>query len=328
MIVCAEALGPVRFDGWDASGEPVGRPVTYPFIRCLATEEEQSGNTYDNVYVMLSEGEAANEYAVDPGITRTFIKEPGGGEITPSTASSAAKDGGKERSRSPTRRTSTCCPSCTGCTRRCAATPASARPPSRGCSTPRPPTSPARARSPSSPRPSTRSSTRRERLERGVLYDHREAPPLTKDFANDKKLRKALEQVYGPFAERHGPRRAGERHPRPDSRRSRLAPLLAQPAREGRAPLARHRRRVVPARAPRRHDRAGTSSSRSASTARARGTRPRSIGCRVRDGHLFVVRQRDGSAGDLGAPAPAARAKAGRCRATRSTPRCTSQWRA
>src|SRR5688572_16784068 len=48
-LVCAEALGPVRCDGFDANGDPVGRPVTYPFIRCLATEEGQSGNTYDNV---------------------------------------------------------------------------------------------------------------------------------------------------------------------------------------------------------------------------------------------------------------------------------------
>lgn len=96
MLACAEALGPVRCDGFDANGDPVGAPVRYPFIRCLATEEEQSGNTYDNVVFMLREGEVANEYAVDPGLTRTFIKGPGGGEIVPSTAASASKDGGKE----------------------------------------------------------------------------------------------------------------------------------------------------------------------------------------------------------------------------------------
>lgn len=93
---CAEALGPVRCDGFDANGEPVGVPVRYPFIRCMATEEDQSGNTYDNVRLMLEEGEAANEYNVDVGLTRTFIKEPGGGEIVPSTSGDASKDGGKE----------------------------------------------------------------------------------------------------------------------------------------------------------------------------------------------------------------------------------------
>ena len=95
-LVCAEALGPVRCDGFDANGDPVGVPVTYPFIRCLATEEDQAGNTYDNVGFMLTEGAAANEYAVDTGLTRTFIKEPGGGEIVPSSSGDASKDGGKE----------------------------------------------------------------------------------------------------------------------------------------------------------------------------------------------------------------------------------------
>jgi hypothetical protein len=99
--MCAEALGPVRCDGFDADGQPVGVPVTYPFIRCLATEEEQSGNTFDNVTYMLTHGRAADEYAIDIGrsaetSTRIIIREPGGGEIIPSTSGSASKDGGKE----------------------------------------------------------------------------------------------------------------------------------------------------------------------------------------------------------------------------------------
>jgi phage terminase large subunit-like protein len=103
MLVCAEALFPVRFDGWDANGEPVGRPVRSPFIRCLATEEGQSGNTYDNVSTML---EHLVEHHGDdfPGIdigksaqsSSRIILHHQRGEITPSTASSAAKDGGKE----------------------------------------------------------------------------------------------------------------------------------------------------------------------------------------------------------------------------------------
>ncbi|MFJ2863691.1 terminase [Kitasatospora sp. NPDC087314] len=101
-LVCFEALGPCRFDGWDANGDPVGRVQTYPFIRCMATEEGQAGNTYDNVATML---EHLVEHFGDefPGIdlgrnaqtsSRIFIE--GGGEIVPSTASSASKDGGKE----------------------------------------------------------------------------------------------------------------------------------------------------------------------------------------------------------------------------------------
>jgi hypothetical protein len=109
-IVCAEALGPVRFDHWAeegevsswgyeyAEGEPVGKPVRSPFIRCLATEEDQAGNTYDNVVVMLTQGKVAEEFGLnfgkEVGLTRTFL--PGGGEIRPSTSGNESKDGGLE----------------------------------------------------------------------------------------------------------------------------------------------------------------------------------------------------------------------------------------
>jgi hypothetical protein len=114
MVACAEALGPVRFSHWAErgevsawgyeyeAGEPVGRPVVYPFIRCLSTEEGQSGHTYLNISYMLTEARDRHPEVfagVDIGrdwqsSTRTFL--PDGGEIRPSTASSAAKDGGKE----------------------------------------------------------------------------------------------------------------------------------------------------------------------------------------------------------------------------------------
>lgn len=109
MTVCVELVGPARFDHWAVegeeswwgyrfeAGEPVGRPVRDPFIRCLATEESQAGNTYDNVQVMLEhlrEHHGRDFPKLDVGMTRTFLE--GGGEVRPSTASSAAKDGGKE----------------------------------------------------------------------------------------------------------------------------------------------------------------------------------------------------------------------------------------
>lgn len=108
--VLFEAFGPSRFAGFATGGEkyqwrgfeyeylpaePMGQPITYPFIRCLATEEEQSGNTYDNVYFNLTDGPLAEGLpSTAAGLTRTIL--PGGGEIVPSTASNAAKDGGKE----------------------------------------------------------------------------------------------------------------------------------------------------------------------------------------------------------------------------------------
>jgi hypothetical protein len=97
FICLFEAFGPCRFSHWDNRGEPVGRPLTYPFVRCLATEEDQSTNTYRNVLYILEHSEAmAARYRYDAGRTRTFIHEPGGGEIRPSTSGSASKDGGLE----------------------------------------------------------------------------------------------------------------------------------------------------------------------------------------------------------------------------------------
>lgn len=111
FIVLFEAFGPARFAGYAnggetfrqgdfvytyAPGEPMGRPVVYPFIRCLATEEGQAGNTYDNVLYNLRENPRFEETfgKIDAGIGRTVL--PHGGEIVPSTASSSSKDGGKE----------------------------------------------------------------------------------------------------------------------------------------------------------------------------------------------------------------------------------------
>src|SRR5690348_3337091 len=38
-VAVAEAFGPVRFDGWDADGQPVARPVVSQLIKAMATEE-------------------------------------------------------------------------------------------------------------------------------------------------------------------------------------------------------------------------------------------------------------------------------------------------
>lgn len=108
-----EAFGPCRFAGfahggevyedpWGLGfqyeylpGEPMGRHVVQPMIRVLATEEGQTGNVYDSIYYNLTDDEALlSQVGADAGLTRVFL--PGGGEIRPSTASSASKDGGLE----------------------------------------------------------------------------------------------------------------------------------------------------------------------------------------------------------------------------------------
>jgi hypothetical protein len=103
VAVVGEALGPVRFDGWDARGQPVGRPVRSPLIKCLATEESQAGNTFENAAFILGEwGPDAHPdiYGGIGGVRRyqsaTAVYLPGGGEVRASTSGSASKDGGKE----------------------------------------------------------------------------------------------------------------------------------------------------------------------------------------------------------------------------------------
>jgi hypothetical protein len=77
-------------------GDPIGRKVVSPFLRCLATEEGQVGNVYDSIYFNLTEGSLSSVMAraTDAGLTRVFL--PNTGEIRPSTSSSASKDGGLE----------------------------------------------------------------------------------------------------------------------------------------------------------------------------------------------------------------------------------------
>lgn len=97
MIACFELLGPSRFSHFDEKGEPVGKPVKHPFIRCMATEEGQSANTFDNCLFMLKhlQENFGKEFPkLDIGLTRILLA--GGGEILPSTASSSSKDGGRE----------------------------------------------------------------------------------------------------------------------------------------------------------------------------------------------------------------------------------------
>ncbi|RBO73525.1 terminase TerL endonuclease subunit [Microbacterium sp. H6] len=114
-LVLFEAFGPARFAGWAkggetyeflgrtytyVAGEPMGKPVKTPVVKIMATEEGQTGNVFDNVYYNLTDENAPlfalkAVYGVDAGKTRVLIPH-NGGQITPSTAGAASKDGGLE----------------------------------------------------------------------------------------------------------------------------------------------------------------------------------------------------------------------------------------
>ena len=103
FVVVAEAFAPVRFDGWGADGQPVARPIVSPLIKCLATEESQAGNTFENAAFIAGEwgpDEHPDVFAGASGVRKyqsaSAVYLPDGGEIRACTSGSASKDGGKE----------------------------------------------------------------------------------------------------------------------------------------------------------------------------------------------------------------------------------------
>lgn len=98
-----EGFGECRFDGWDAYGQPVARPIRTPLLKCLATEEEQAGNTFENIAFIAAEwGPDVHPdiFGAVKGVRQyqaaRTIWIPGGGEIRACTSGAASKDGGKE----------------------------------------------------------------------------------------------------------------------------------------------------------------------------------------------------------------------------------------
>lgn len=94
-MACAEALGPVVPDGWDAAGQPVGKPwwtVRTPLVQVAAVSEIQTKNSWDPLREML-EGPASDNH---PGleVLDTFVNLPRG-RMEPVTSSPRSLKGNK-----------------------------------------------------------------------------------------------------------------------------------------------------------------------------------------------------------------------------------------
>lgn len=91
-MICAEADAdsPVLFDGWDAAGNPVGRPWATPWIQVTAVSEDQTDNIWRALLPMIELGSIRADIP-DIGLTR--INLPGGGIIEPVTASARSRLG-------------------------------------------------------------------------------------------------------------------------------------------------------------------------------------------------------------------------------------------
>ncbi|MET7395608.1 hypothetical protein ABZS66_19170 [Dactylosporangium sp. NPDC005572] len=112
-MICAEAIGPVRFAGWAEGGEryrcadhgcgcgweyvyepgePMGRPWprSSVWIQVTATSEDQTDNVWRVLLPMISAGPLAN---VIPDLGKSDINVPGGGLIEVVTSSGRARLG-------------------------------------------------------------------------------------------------------------------------------------------------------------------------------------------------------------------------------------------
>ena len=95
----AALAGDVRPDGFDAYGEPVGRPWgtkgdPNPWVQIAAVSEDQTDNTYSVIYELLTanDGRAADDLSIDVGLTRCYLRTRPG-RLEPVTASAGSREG-------------------------------------------------------------------------------------------------------------------------------------------------------------------------------------------------------------------------------------------
>lgn len=74
VVLAANLCGPSVFDGWDASGEPVGRPHESPWCQVMAVSEDQTANTYTPFATMLRESDLVDELGLDVGVSATVFR--------------------------------------------------------------------------------------------------------------------------------------------------------------------------------------------------------------------------------------------------------------
>jgi len=85
--------GPVRCDGFDADGDPVGRPVRDPYIPMVAYTEEQTEElAYAALLVMCQEGRDADSF--DTGLER-ITRAYGDGKAVALAAAPNSRDGAR-----------------------------------------------------------------------------------------------------------------------------------------------------------------------------------------------------------------------------------------
>lgn len=93
-VCLVEALGDVVMDGWDAAGQPVGRPWNSlgfkPLVQIVAVSEDQTANTWMPCLDMCRNSPVSDHYDVEP--METFINVPRG-RIEAVTSAGLSREG-------------------------------------------------------------------------------------------------------------------------------------------------------------------------------------------------------------------------------------------
>lgn len=202
-LCLVEALGPVVLDGWDAAGQPVGREWHTlgfkPKVQIVAVSEDQTANTWDPCLEMAANGPVYDNYDIEP--LQTFINVPRG-VIEPVTSSGTSREGFRPVF-SALDQTESWTASNGG--KKLAATIRRNLGKVQGCSveTPNAFEPGADSVAESSFAAVRAQEEGRTRLQAGMLFDHREAPPDT-DPADADSLRAGLAVAYGDSADVNG----------------------------------------------------------------------------------------------------------------------------
>ena len=91
-LAFAELCLPTVFDGWDANGEPVGVPRSSPWVQIAAVSQDQTDNCYQQLFDALRDSPAVDDYQIDLGRTRIFLKGRSG-RIEPVTSAMGSREG-------------------------------------------------------------------------------------------------------------------------------------------------------------------------------------------------------------------------------------------
>lgn len=201
-IGAAEGLAEVVFDGWDADGQPVGRPwldLRTPLVQFAATSEDQTKNAWAPLLEMLREGPVIDYYdGLEP--LETFVNLPKG-RMEQVTAAASSREGNRPVF-AVMDQTESWLPNNGGIA--LAATMRRNLGKTGGCS----------VESPNAFKPGLGSVAERSAeyanqiqsgnvKDTGLLYDHQEAPPET-DMTDRASLLAGLAVAYGDSAEPAG----------------------------------------------------------------------------------------------------------------------------